>query len=492
MYRRNISHILASIGLGLVLFVLYHSWLKPQYFPPSHTAIPTTLPLEPSTAPQAPPPPSQEPIIEADRTEQRPQQRMVPTGDPPATRYNNDLKAIHEQIERHELSRTKALLTALPPQALDDKTVRRYVASLWNNLGIQQEATSGTVAAIGSYQEAFKLDNTNNIAMLNLAHAYWEQRDPRLTQQFLNDLIGRLPKEPFPHLALADVLLETDRLDEASKHMEMATARAKQDPNVRSYLAAVSERLKHASETEKKFSSQATTHFVVKYDGEEDQSTWMAVLDILEDAYREIGQKLSYQPTKPIFVILHTRDKFQGATGSPAWADGLYDGSLGRIQIPTQGALTDKTWLTRVLRHEFVHALLHEQLGSEAHKLPTWLNEGLAMQLAGDAWPDLDQVLSTVHVGEVTLAPLDRLEGAWGGLPSEAASLAYLEGNSATGYLIDRFGMETVREILAGIKNKQPIKVAIQEKLFMPYEQFQQQWIDTLNDKLSAAKQESH
>ena len=116
--------------------------------------------------------------------------------------------------------------------------------------------------------------------------------------------------------------------------------------------------------------------------------------------------------------------------------------------------------------------------------VPTWLNEGLAMQLAGDPWPDIDQLVT----GEVTLIPLTRLEGNWLGLPASAATVAYLEGNAATLYLIDRFGMEKVREILSQLANKQPIAAAIQDRLFISYDEFQRRWVDSLNEKMKIGK----
>lgn len=490
MYRRNISHILASLGMLLVLFVLYHSWVKPQYLVP----IQPTPSFTPASRPTGEPPPGVDdhtllqPILQDSLGEQHRQQRLIPAGDPPANPFAEPLRRIHEELEKQDVAAAEAHLGALPPEALMDAQARRYVASLWNNLGIQQEATGGTAVALKAYLTATTLDPTNAIAHLNLAHAYWEQRDRRLTQEFLTNLIALAPTEAFPHLALADLLQENDRLAEAAQHLEQAAIRARQDPTVRSYLEAVSVKVKRTATMEQRFSSQATTHFIVKYDGEEDQTTWMAVLDILEDAYREIGQKLGYFPEKPIVVTLHTKASFQSATGSPAWADGLYDSVLGRIQIPTQGALTDKAWLTRVLRHEFVHALLHERMGTELTALPTWLNEGLAMQLAGDPWPDIDEVLHGLNAGEVKLIPLHLLESGWGAFPGERARVAYLEGNSAAHYLIDRFGMNSVREILSALKAKRTVGGAIQDRLSIPYDQFQRQWIDTLNEKLNASR----
>jgi hypothetical protein len=197
-------------------------------------------------------------------------------------------------------------------------------------------------------------------------------------------------------------------------------------------------------------------------------------LEILEEAYRDIGQKFGHFPTKPITVVLHAKESFQSSTGSPAWADGLYDPTLGRIQIPTQGATTDRKWLAAVLRHEYVHALLHDRLGSQAGALPTWLNEGLAIQLAGDSWPDLDEALH----GELKVIPLASLEGPWGAFTAEASIVAYLEANSATHYLMERWGMARVDDLVKAFQAKASVATAFQDKLLISYEQFHRQWLE--------------
>jgi hypothetical protein len=202
------------------------------------------------------------------------------------------------------------------------------------------------------------------------------------------------------------------------------------------------------------------------------------VLEILEEAYREIGQTFGHFPSKTIVVVLHAKSTFQSETGSPMWADGLFDPVLGRIQIPMQDALADRAWLTRVLRHEFVHALLHDQFGPAGSAVPTWLNEGLAMELSGDRWADPDQVMKQ----EFALIPLSTLEGAWGGLSSEAATIAYLEASSAVHYLINRFGMHRMQELLTHIKAKQALSAAMQSQLSLSYEQFQSRWMDQLQE----------
>jgi len=106
------------------------------------------------------------------------------------------------------------------------------------------------------------------------------------------------------------------------------------------------------------------------------------------------------------------------------------------------------------------------------------------MQLAGDPWPEIEQVMR----GEITLFSLRDLEGNWLGLPATAATVAYLEGNSATLFLIDRFGMEKVREIIGLLATGQSFAPAVHDRLFMPYDEFERRWVDRLNENIKAGK----
>jgi len=471
MYRRNIFHILFP-GVCLIgLFVLYQVWFKPANLPMPPPDESNVVVEDSQVAPSKP---HHDGPLELESA----QRRLLDPSVVPKTTHRELLETIRDEIEKGNIKPAETKLADLPTAIADDDTIRPYVSILWNNLGIQQEKHGGTAVSIKAFKKAASLDVKNPVVLLNLAHAYWELRDPAMTQEFLEHLIVLAPNEPFPHLALAELFQERDRLDEAARHLDQATALAGKDPAVQSYLQTVTAKVRGTEKSEARLSSRGSAHFTVKFDGEADQATWAAVLEILEEAYREIGQKFGHFPSKTIVVVLHAKSTFHSATGSPMWADGLFDPVLGRIQVPAQDALVDRAWLTRVLRHEFVHALLHDQLGLDGSAIPTWLNEGLAMELSGDRWSDLDEIMKQ----EFRLIPLPTLEGAWGGLSDDAATVAYLEANSAVHYLIDRFGMPRVQELLTHLKAKHSLSAAMQSQLSLSYEQFQSRWVDQLQE----------
>ena len=335
MYRRNIAPILYPVACLIGLFIVYQAWFKPTY-------LPTPPPDQPKAVVEdsrdAPPEPHHDgpPELEPKQT------RLIDPSVVPNTTHHELLETIRDDIEKGNAQEAEAKLADLPTAIVNDKSTRPYVSVLWNNLGIQQEKSGGTAVSIKAFKKAASLDAKNPVVQLNLAHAYWELRDPAMTQDFLEKLVALAPNEPFPHLALADLYQERDQLGEAARHLDQAIARAGKDPAVQSYLRTVTAKVRRTEKSEERLTSRDSTHFTVKFDGEADQAAWVAVLEILEEAYRDIGQKFGYVPSKTIVVVLHAKSTFQSETGSPMWADGLFDPVLGRIQVPAQDALADR------------------------------------------------------------------------------------------------------------------------------------------------------
>lgn len=198
----------------------------------------------------------------------------------------------------------------------------------------------------------------------------------------------------------------------------------------------------------------------------------MRMQAILEYAYQEIGQKFGYVPDRTIKVVLHMKQKFLGEMGTPAWADTLFDQASGTIHIPAGQALDDLAWFSRVVRHELVHALLHARMNAQLTVAPTWVVEGLAIQLAEDTWSDLDEIRKKRH----PFIPLASLQGRWKGIPKDSLPMAYIEADLATRSLTERYGVRGVRQVLSAVRAGQSLDAAMQANLSLSYDKFQQQW----------------
>lgn len=525
-HRNDLAHLVRWGIVLIALFVLYQAWWRPSYQP-----APSPPPHGDTSAVSAPLI-SNQTTSEEDGEADIPQTRLIDVGRAP----NASLNVIRTELEKGNYLKAEAGLRKLSEKALARALERRYVAALWNNLGVQQEKYGGIEVSVEAFKKAVQLDPGAPVAHLNLTQAYWGLRDPSLTPEFLQKVIRLAPHDPFPHLALAELLIEKGKATLASRHLQDAAVRAVTDPDLRSYsdrllatiqgpppqdepqvvvagpapestrkdtnvsplagipppqapahvsvTPSVKASLTSAAQPSRQPRTRDTSHFTVVFDGGEDQATWTRMRAILEYAYQEIGQKFGYVPAAPIKVVLHMDQKFAEQTGTPAWADTLFDQASGTIHVPAGEALEDLAWFSRVARHEFVHALLHEKMNKRLSATPTWLVEGLAIQLAEDPWADLDEVRKQ----NLPFIPLGALQGRWKETLGEAPPLAYLEADVATRHLTERYGMYGVRQVLNLIQSGQSFDAAMQAKLSLSYATFQQQWADRLRADLRSGK----
>jgi tetratricopeptide (TPR) repeat protein len=212
---------------------------------------------------------------------------------------------------------------------LANTQARRYAAALWNNLGIQQEKFGGIEVSVKAFKRSVALDPSNPIAHLNLTQAYWGLRDPAMTPQFLERVIRLTPQDPFPHLALADLLLEKGNVTLAAAHLGKARTRAETDATLQPYLRKLTAKVESATPANQSVASVApspklvgpapspkdsplppsvatpasqappmsarpsergprqlappeTGHFTVQFDGSPDQATWTRMKAILD------------------------------------------------------------------------------------------------------------------------------------------------------------------------------------------------------------------
>jgi len=517
MFHQNPSSIIRLLGALAVLFVLFQTWNKPTDFDPNQ--------LEPIESSDLEPPDPQPSVskpaspLELDASFDALQARLINPGAPPSA----ELARVLDDFDREHYQDVETHLRKLPQRMLASERVRNFAAAIWNNLGVQQERSLGVEVSVNAFKQAVALAPHNPIALLNLTQAYWVLHDEALTIEFLESVLRVAPHNPFTHIAMADLLLETGKMAEAEQHLKQAQAQALADPSLRTYFQQLTGKLDHqriASQTEPAsglaqpvppssnapMSAQresqpsstvmgksatvrvasapsgetaAGTHsphlmgkFALTFDGKPNPDMAMRIRSILEYAHEDMSKKFGYTPTTSIQVVLHTDQKFAIDAGSPVGADELYDHDSSTIHLPLDGAMEDLAILSRVLRHELAHALLHDKMRTQMNQVPAWLVEGLAIQLAEDPWPALEEIKQKPF----PVIPLSALGKRWDRAQKDRLPLAYLESAAAVQNLVDRQGIYGIRQIMSLLQTGQPFDAAMKQKWSVSYDQFQRDW----------------
>lgn len=219
MYRRDISSTLRILAVLLGAFVFYHVWTQPPATP-----VPTSASL-PSTNIEATagfPPVLVEPAPPLDI----PRTRLIEFGEAPSAAHQQ----IRDDLDRGEYKLAESALRTLSDTSQTGTRDKAYVAALWNNLGVQQEKLGGIEVSVKAFKRAVAFAPRNPTALLNLTQAYWGLRHRALTQQFLETVIQIAPDDPFPHLALAELLIDKGRKADATPHLKRAKTRIHRDP----------------------------------------------------------------------------------------------------------------------------------------------------------------------------------------------------------------------------------------------------------------------
>ena len=206
----------------------------------------------------------------------------------------------------------------------------------------------------------------------------------------------------------------------------------------------------------------SSEHFVAAFDCGAGGLAARACLDVLEDAYRSVGQLFEVFPEGPVPVVVYPDRSFD-KEGHASWSAAVYD---GKIRLPAAGADAHSLAFRGTLFHEYAHALLHRATAGKS--VPAWLNEGLA-EVARDR---VDTRPATRCLPDAHSFRLRSLEGGFQGLNHHTAWFAYLEARHAVERLVALHGEQGVRAVLAQVSSGAPFAVAFEKALGVEYGSF--------------------
>jgi len=207
--------------------------------------------------------------------------------------------------------------------------------------------------------------------------------------------------------------------------------------------------------------------------------------DVLEDAYLKVKEELRYDLGKKIPVILYNSpNDFQQTNVIPILIEesvgGFTESFKTRIVVPFTGSFED---FRHVLHHELTHAVTYDMLyGNMVNsifsrqylfQLPLWFAEGYAEYSSRGGWDiQADMVLRDATINGY-LTPLELVGGY----------LVYKEGQSAIGYIVEKYGEEKLSEILNKGKSELSMDKALKSAIGMNQKTFSEEWMKAQRKK---------
>lgn len=343
---------------------------------------------------------------------------------------------------------------------------RRHVAVLWAESGWQLVEAGEYDRAARAFTVAKELAPGEASIFVGLGVSAHRRFRDGLALAALEHALQLDPAIGQAHALLGDVHVRQGALSAAVRHYDAAH---RQDPND----VTVQERLLNARrerDVEARFDRLLSPHFVVLYQGEGTRGLAHEVAERLEAVYDEIGRMLGYFPDETVTVRLYPEEQFRAATLTPVWARAFFD---GRMHLPSEGVRANAETMERMLKHEYVHAVVYRLSGGHA---PAWLNEGLALFGEGGASAEAGDLLAP-HTGD--LEPLSSLHGSFLGRSQRAASAAYAESDAAVRLLIQRYGLAKVRRLLEELSSTPDMQKAFERVFHERYRDFDRRLVSS-------------
>ncbi len=225
-----------------------------------------------------------------------------------------------------------------------------------------------------------------------------------------------------------------------------------------------------------------TGHCVITHEPQDaDAARWLA--SHADAAVEEAGHLLGLRPGPRITVALTSdRQAFErlqpAGARVPHWAAGVAYAEKNLIVL----CLSPGADLLKLFRHEATHILLGRAFGG-THRIPRWLNEGLAMIQARE-WNMSRLSTMTFAVLSDSLLPMDSLAQSF---PADLrkAKIAYCQSFYFISFLKGEFGPDAFRLFLDNYYRSRDFEHAILSAYRISWSLLEERWLDYLHLRFS-------
>ena len=336
----------------------------------------------------------------------------------------------------------------------ENRTIQSNLANAHIAVAKQLVEANQLDDAIEEFSAALELRYDNPGLYVYTASLCLNTGDLRSAEELLLSAIDVAPEHENAHVLLGEVYYRNGYLKDAVAEWRWVIEHYPSSARARDRLEKAERELK----VEKDFAPEyKKRHFTISRDRGKFQKESQLILDILENAYHDIGRDLRVFPRNPVQVLLYSVEQFSEATLADVHIAALYD---GKIRVPLRAGEPDRDKLRQILRHEYTHVLVRDLTGSNT---PFWLNEGLAQYESEELNEDKRRIISDAMTrGDlIPLKELDKANLRFSG-DVDRMRLAYLEGFAAVTYLRERFTRRHLFDFMRMLAEKYDTETALQ------------------------------
>lgn len=309
------------------------------------------------------------------------------------------------------------------------------------------------------------------IGLINQAVEHYKNNDFELAKQALQDAIQYDPQSSYAYELMGDIEYRGQNLSEAREHYSKAYVL---EP--RTSLKEKIEKARKEASVERGLSTYREKHFIIKYHDSNKTVQGFELRELLRTTYENLSKSFGYYFKHQVVVLLYSEEQFKQLTNLPHWVGGLYD---GKVRMPINSRGFSNKDLAALTAHEVTHAFVAAMSGGAA---PPWINEGLARYHENKVKPQSDGVLKSALKYDQAI-PIDQLM-----IQGELLSikdglmimLFYEQSQSLVSYMVKRYGMFRIKQILGEYAKGKNSDEALQAVIRISPQRLEREWKDSL------------
>lgn len=205
--------------------------------------------------------------------------------------------------------------------------------------------------------------------------------------------------------------------------------------------------------------------------------------DILTEVSGKVGRDLDFYPPHRTRIVFYDEKDFREVFDETGVVRAFYDGAI-RMHLTetfqTQG-------LKALIAHEYTHAVISMITGVNC---PVWIHEGLAVYQQSRYEPvSLSALKSAIVQGrDISIYEIESNFGNYAEL--DKLTLSYQAAYSLMRFMIDRWGLSSVRDFLDSLATGKHYANAVDEVYYVTLRSLERMWLDDLREQLKAKRVE--
>ncbi|MEM7601018.1 MAG: hypothetical protein AAF357_06335, partial [Verrucomicrobiota bacterium] len=229
------------------------------------------------------------------------------------------------------------------------------------------------------------------------------------------------------------------------------------------------------------FAAIQSDDFIIRMPPEEAEIYGDRVLELLTEAKQVLGTKYGIDIEEPTLIEFYPKQQdFAIRTFGSLGGQGLLGvcfGSVVTMNSPGSTTAGKSNW-EATLWHEYCHVIT---LTATNNKMPRWLSEGISVYEEVQQQPNWGQRMTPRYrkmiLDEEALTPISQMSQAFfNAKDGEAVMFAYYQSMLVVEFIVDRFGLDSLRSILTDLADGVLINDAI-AKYTLPMEQLEEDFV---------------